>query len=230
MRRRALRWLRALTLRTFGMFALALVASLAFVVIAGALRRDALQHSDITIELAVHRLDSALLDVIAKTATFIGSNVIVLSLAGLVTFLAIRHHKRVAAVVMLVDALVVEISDGLLKLAFHRERPRLFDKIALPSDYSFPSGHAMDAMGVYGVIAAVLICIYPDAKKPIAISAGVLIALIGLSRVYLGVHWPSDVLAGFLGGIPFLVASVHLIHRRGAHDRNVADLVAAKGA
>jgi membrane-associated phospholipid phosphatase len=107
---------------------------------------------------------------------------------------------------------------------FSRERPRLFDKIALPTGYSFPSGHSMSAMGIYGVIAAALIAMYPAARRPVIAAAAVLIAAIGVSRVYLGVHWPSDVLGGWLGGIPPLVVSVHLLHRRG-RDRSVADLV-----
>jgi len=115
---------------------------------------------------------------------------------------------------------------SLLKVMFSRERPRLFDKVALPTDYSFPSGHSMTAMGIYGVIAAALIALYPAARRPVIAAAVLLIATIGLSRIYLGVHWPSDVLGGLLGGVPPLIVSVHLIHRRRTHDRNVADLVA----
>src|SRR3569832_506426 len=110
---------------------------------------------------------------------------------------------------------------------FQRERPLLFDKIALPHDYSFPSGHSMSARGVWGVIAAVLVCLYPKLKREIVALAALLILSIGLSRIDLGVHWPFDVAGGFLGGIPPLVASVHLLHRRKKHAANVADLVEA---
>jgi undecaprenyl-diphosphatase len=85
----------------------------------------------------------------------------------------------------------------------------------------------MSAIGIYGVIAAALIALYPRARRPVIAAAAILIGLIGLSRIYLGVHWPSDVLGGFLGGVPPLIASVHLIHRRRAHDASVADLVEA---
>jgi undecaprenyl-diphosphatase len=208
------RWLRALTLRTFALFALAIVASLAFVVVAAQVRRGALDRLDATIELAVHRLDSTVGDVAMKTATLIGSNL-----------LAIHLRKRTVAIVLVIDTFAVIAADSALKVMFSRERPRLFDKIALPTDYSFPSGHSMSALGIYGVIAAALIALYPQARRVTLIAAIVLIAAIGFSRIYLGVHWPSDVLAGFLGGVPPLIVSVHLIHRGRARDRNLADLV-----
>ena len=62
-----------------------------------------------------------------------------------------------------------------------------------------------------GVVAAALIALYPRARRPVIAAAIALIALIGLSRIYLGVHWPSDVLGGFLGGVPPLVLAAHLI-------------------
>jgi len=71
----------------------------------------------------------------------------------------------------------------------------------------------MQAVGIWGVIAAVVVLLYPRAKGVAIACAALLIAAIGFSRVYLGVHWPSDVAAGYVGGIPFLVASTHLLHR-----------------
>jgi membrane-associated phospholipid phosphatase len=222
-----MRWLRALTLRTFALFASAIVASVAFVVIAAQVRRGALDRLDVAIELAVHRLDSTLGDIAMKTATLIGSNLVLLPAVALVTLLAIHHSKRTVAIVLIIDAIAVIAAYNALKVMFSRERPRLFDKIALPTDYSFPSGHSMSALGIYGVIAAALIALYPQARRATIIAATVLIAAIGFSRIYLGVHWPSDVLGGLLGGVPPLIVSVHLIHRGRARDRNLADLVDA---
>jgi undecaprenyl-diphosphatase len=231
MQRRAriavLRWLRALTLRTLALFAIAVVASVAFAVIAAEIRRGALDHADRAIELTIHRLDSLPADVVAMTATRIGSNTVLLPVLALVTALAIHLRNRTVAIVLVIDAAAVICAYSLLKLMFSRERPELFDKVALPTGYSFPSGHSMSAIGIYGVIAAALIALYPRARRPVIAAAAILIGLIGLSRIYLGVHWPSDVLGGFLGGVPPLIASVHLIHRRRAHDASVADLVEA---
>jgi undecaprenyl-diphosphatase len=220
-------WLRALTLRTLALFAIAIVASLAFVIIAAEVRSGALDQLDISVELAVHRLDSPLADAVMKTATLIGSNTVVLPAVILVTLLAIHARKRLVAIVLVIDALVVVAAYSALKVMFSRERPRLFDKIALPTDYSFPSGHSMSAIGIYGVIAAAVIALYPTSRKPVIAATALLVATIGFSRVYLGVHWPFDVIGGLLGGVPPLVVSVHLIHRRNLRDRNVADVIEA---
>lgn len=223
-----LRWAKALTLRTFVLFLLALIASAGFVVIASQLTRPEFKSLDGAIELFIHHhMDSPIGDVWANTASFIGSNQFLIPTVILVTTLAVIRHQRVAAVVLVVNTIVVISVDQLLKIFFERARPQLFDKIPLPSDFSFPSGHSMSAMGVWGVICAVLIALFPKLRREIIAFAIVLIASIGLSRIYLGVHWPFDVLGGFLGGIPPLVASVHLIHRRKKQDPSVADLVEA---
>jgi membrane-associated phospholipid phosphatase len=226
-RAHVLRWMRALTLRTFALFLAAVVASIVFVIIARELRAPALDHLDKQVELAVHKLDSTPADLIAATATFVGSNFVLLPVVVFLVGLAAYRKQRVAAVVLALDTVAVIVSDQYLKTVFARPRPTLFDKIPLPTDYSFPSGHSMSAVGVWGVIAAVLIALFPAWRRTIIIGACVLIPLIGLSRIYFGVHWPFDVLGGFLGGTPALIVSVHLIHRRNRTDRNVASLVEA---
>ena len=220
-------WLRALTVRTFAVFASAIVASIGFVVVAAEVRSGAVDRLDVAAELAVHQLDSPAWDVVMKGATLVGTNVILLPALALAVAFAIHRRRRAVAAILVLDAVVVIVANNLLKIMFSRERPTLFDKIALPTDYSFPSGHAMSAMGIWGGIIAVLILLVPRAKVPLAILGAVLVAAIGFSRIYLGVHWPSDVVGGFLGGIPPLVVTVHLLHRtqRRVHDRNLAELV-----
>lgn len=221
----AMRWLRALTLRTFALFAIAIVASLLFVVIAAEVRTGALDQLDTTIELAVHRLDSTPGDAVMKTATVIGSNVVLLPVVACVAALALHRRMRSVAIVLVLDTAAVIAIDSALKIMFSRERPTLFDKIALPTDASFPSGHSMSALGIYGVVAAALIALYPRARVAVSVTAALVVAAIGFSRVYLGVHWPFDVVGGWLGGVPPLVVSIHLIHRRRVRDRNLADVV-----
>ncbi len=222
------RWLRALTLRTFLLLAGALVASVIFTVVAREIRNPRLDQLDKAIELAVHKLDSTPADLVAATASFIGSNLVLIPVVALLAVLCAFRKRRVAAVVLVVDAAFVILVNQYLKTIFARQRPQLFDKIPLPTDYSFPSGHSMSAMGVWGVIAAVMVALFPAHRRAIVMAAVTLILCIGLSRIYFGVHWPFDVFGGFLAGLPPLIASVHLIHRRKVdHDRNVADFVEA---
>jgi undecaprenyl-diphosphatase len=212
MRRRIRPWLRALTPRAFALFGAAIAASIGFAILAAEIRAGALDRLDRTVELAIHRLDAGPTDLAMEAAARIGANVVLLPVVAGVTALAIRMRRRAVAIILVIDTVVVIAAYSALKVMFSRERPRLFDKIALPTGYSFPSGHAMSAVGIYGVIAAALIALYPQARRPVIAAAIALIAMIGLSRIYLGVHWPSDVVGGFLGGVPPLVVSVHLIH------------------
>lgn len=210
--RRIRPWLRALTPRAIALFAAAIVASVGFAIVAAEMRAGALDRLDRAVELAVHRLDARPPDVAMEAAATIGANAVLLPVVAAVVALAIRRRRRAVAIILALDTIVVIAAYSLLKVMFSRERPRLFDKIALPTGYSFPSGHAMSAVGIYGVVAAALIALYPRARRPVLAAAIALIALIGLSRIYLGVHWPSDVIGGYLGGVPPLVVSVHLIH------------------
>ena len=90
----------------------------------------------------------------------------------------------------------------LLKALFHRARPEAnFASLG----YSFPSGHAFAAVTIYGMLACWLIQgERPHRRSGIGLAAAVLILLIGFSRVYLGVHYASDVAAGYAAGVPWL--------------------------
>jgi len=109
--------------------------------------------------------------------------------------------------VALVTMMGAGILDASLKLAFHRTRPDPFF-IPKPSTYSFPSGHALISLCFYGLVAGTL-AHDMDAKWQRILTwsvASLLIAMIGLSRVYLGVHWPSDVIAGYAAALIWMGA------------------------
>ena len=94
------------------------------------------------------------------------------------------------------------------KLVFGRARPDLWISLAPEGDYSFPSGHAMGSMAT--VAALVALTWGTRWRWPVLIVGGLFVALVGLSRLYLGVHYPSDVLTGWLASLAW-VGGVALI-------------------
>ncbi len=113
-----------------------------------------------------------------------------------------------------------------------RERPLASGAlIPLPGDYSFPSGHSVAGLLLYGVLAFLLVRSLRSrgARIAVIIAAAVLIGSIGLSRVYLGVHWPSDVLGAWLlaGAWLWLCAWVYV---RWDRQRDVAATTARESA
>jgi undecaprenyl-diphosphatase len=97
---------------------------------------------------------------------------------------------------------------GLLKLVFRRPEPALVPDEAFLYATSFPSGHAMVATILYPTLAFILTRRYrdPGTKLVLLGSAAIVSLLVGVSRVYLGVHWPTDVLAGWAGGVAWAAA------------------------
>ncbi len=114
-----------------------------------------------------------------------------------------------------------EILDLLLKNLFARPRPTFADPLATALFYSFPSGHATMSLITYGFLAYLFFVSLKHAALRVLISAALILLtlLIGFSRIYLGVHYVSDVLAGFaVGGLwlSFCITSMHLILQRRA--------------
>jgi membrane-associated phospholipid phosphatase len=99
------------------------------------------------------------------------------------------------------------------KYSFARPRPSLWVSISPETGYSFPSGHSMAIMA----LAAAVVCLVWHERRwrPIALAAGsMLVLLIGSSRIYLGVHYPSDVLAGWLASLAWVVGLAVLMRPR----------------
>jgi undecaprenyl-diphosphatase len=90
----------------------------------------------------------------------------------------------------------------LLKIGFDRPRPELVPHDTIVYTASFPSGHSMMSAVTYLTLAALLTRVHaqPELKAYLLVIAMLITALIGISRVYLGVHWPTDVLAGWAAG------------------------------
>ncbi|WP_234446486.1 MULTISPECIES: phosphatase PAP2 family protein [unclassified Luteimonas] len=90
------------------------------------------------------------------------------------------------------------------KLAFGRVRPELWESIAPEQNFSFPSGHAMGSMTLACVLA--LLLWRTRWRRPAIVGLGLFVAAVGWSRIHLGVHYPSDILAGWALGLAWTVA------------------------
>ena len=155
----------------------------------------------------VHSFAAPFLTLIMQTASFVGSTLFLILLGiVIVAALFIKKHRH-GAILFTITTVGASILLSLLKLAFHRTRPEPFFNTILPSSYSFPSGHSLGSFCFYLALAAILTnrVEKPLLKIVIWTLAVLLVLLIGISRVYLGVHYPSDVLAGFVIGFIWVV-------------------------
>ncbi len=165
-----------------------------------------------------------------------GVSVLVFLTAVVVAFLSMQGKGHAAVFVVVAVASGVLLST-LLKLGFDRARPDLVPHGSIVYSASFPSGHSMMSAVTYLTLGALLARVQPRRRlKVFLLSVAVLLTvLVGVSRVYLGVHWPTDVLAGWTAGAAWAslcwMAAMWL-QRRGAveSDGNVeADALSTPG-
>ncbi|MCP2276404.1 undecaprenyl-diphosphatase [Nocardia amikacinitolerans] len=111
----------------------------------------------------------------------------------------LRERDRLRAVLIAVTGLGAALIVAIAKRLVGRERPPVADRLAVENSLSYPSGHSTGTFVVVGIVAIVLIpkLAHAAARVGAALTAVLFIAAVGASRVYLGVHWPTDVLAGW---------------------------------
>jgi membrane-associated phospholipid phosphatase len=117
-----------------------------------------------------------------------------------------RRRERIDAAFVALAALGAQVLSTGMKLGFRRDRPFFPDPLATESTFSFPSGHALVSLAVYGSIALVLARrLTSRIQRALLLGATALLVIaIGFSRLYLGVHFLSDVLAGYAAGAAWL--------------------------
>lgn len=189
---------------------LGLVFILTFAVIAEELIENELNLFDQTIISAVSTINSPLTTQIMKGITMLGSAAVMITIVVLAWLVCLRYKKYLwdtaAVTIVLTGAWLM---NWLLKWVFHRSRPYGL-RLVEAAGYSFPSGHAMISLTFYGMVAYLL---WNNLKSQRAkyLSVGfisLMVLAIGLSRIYLGVHYPSDVVAGFAAGGVVLIGSI----------------------
>lgn len=183
--------------------ALVTVAAAAFALLADAVAEGQTQAFDDAILRFMGANGAPWLDMAALEVTALGARVVVYMVVLVASAFLWQSRHHYSAALLWVAVLGSGLINTVLKLAFNRPRPDVFpwrtQHVGLAS---FPSGHAMTSIVVYGTLAFLIARLAPTPllKRLTWALAVVVIVLVGLSRLYLGVHYPSDVLAGFVIG------------------------------
>jgi undecaprenyl-diphosphatase len=166
---------------------------------------------------AVHAFAQPWLTSVMKAASLAGGGWGLWPAGVLIVVLLTRAARGREASLFAVAVLGANLVNEAMKLFFHRPRPAPWFGYPLPPTYSFPSGHAFVSFCFFLCLAEVLIRgQWPVARKAAMWCAALACTLtIGLSRVYLGVHYPTDVLAGYAAGIVWttLIRAAHQVSR-----------------
>jgi membrane-associated phospholipid phosphatase len=193
------------------------VVLMAFAGLANEVREGETEHFDESIRFAVHGLASPPITAIVIAATELGSPAVLLPGTVIAAFVFLRLRRVRAAILLLVTMVGATLLNWLLKLLFQRTRPVPFFGLDAPSSYSFPSGHALASFCFYGALAALITARLRSRWLRLAIwaLAVLVIVAVGFTRIYLGVHYASDVIAGYAAAFVWVltVASADRVFR-----------------
>lgn len=186
-------------------------ASLFSVMVAGLFGLDSIGYVDTHVADALFLLrDSALVKVFLWI-TVLGKSKVIIFFAPSVVLMLWLMKKKDYILPLLITVSGATFVNFFCKSFFHRSRPEM--SLFLENTFSFPSGHATISVAFYGFIAYVLVKEVKTWKVKVSIISGaiLLVALIGFSRLYLGVHYLSDVLGGHLLGVLWLIIGVGVV-------------------
>ncbi len=154
----------------------------------------------------VHKIDNPAMHQFMEAVTQLGTHAAISTAAGVTALAMLRKGRRHDAWTVVVSTGGAMAINTILKNVFQRKRPQeLARRIKLPKSHSFPSGHSLLSAATYPIVAHHLV-----QNRSIGIQAfvhtlaGLTILSVGFSRVYFGVHFPSDVLGGFAAGFGWL--------------------------
>lgn len=181
-------------------FLFCLAAVIAFGLLADEMAEGDTTGFDAFIRNGVNSFASPLLTPVMISFSFVGDWPF-LTVLGIAIFVFLLYIKWKREAVIFLITNVGELTLNLtLKSVYQRPRPEAFFGYELPPSYSFPSGHALGSFCFFGILAWILAANVETTRSKLIIyaAAAVLVFAIGISRIYLGVHYPSDIVAGYL--------------------------------
>jgi len=178
---------------------------------------DPLVRWDVEFSRWLHEHSNPALVSAFKVFTLLGSVPFLALLVAVVTLLLLRRRQVNEAALVVFGALGIEVLFSVLKLVFHRPRPEL--AYVHLDTYSFPSGHASGSAAIYAILFYLRAKRFRRSGKVLlALAYVALVGLIGFSRLYLEVHYLSDVLAGIALGIGWAAACLFIYERTRSGD------------
>ena len=165
------------------------------------------RHFDEVTRAAIHQLASPLLTTIMRGFSFVGSTICLTLATIFVVIRFVMRNLRREAKLFALTMIGAGLLNVTLKLAFKRARPEPFFNLTLPETYSFPSGHSLTSAVFFGALAAILTARIKSTRVSVAIwiLSTTMFLLIGFSRIYLGVHHTTDVIAGFAAALIWIL-------------------------
>lgn len=163
------------------------------------------RYDDLIME-AVHTIDNPSMHRTMEAITQLGSHAAISTAAGLTAIAMLRKGKKADAWTVIISTGGAMAINTILKNIFQRQRPiEMARRIKLPRSHSFPSGHSLLSAATYPIVAHHLVQNESSSTQALVHTlAGMTILSVGFSRVYFGVHFPSDVLGGFAAGFGWL--------------------------
>jgi undecaprenyl-diphosphatase len=208
----------ALGIFLVGGLIIAVIGTALFVALASYVRSGSTQAFDESVIrwLGAHHTRS--LDVAMVEITALGTGIVVMMVVAVAALFLVLAEYKYSAMLLLASTLGGLVLNAVLKLGFNRPRPSILVPVVHAVSSSFPSGHAMSAAIVYTTVAYLAARLLKRrwARWLVMTAAFIVIALISLSRMYLGVHYPSDVLAGIVVGLAwaaFCMATLEAIQK-----------------
>lgn len=184
-----------------------------FALIASQVMANPVNTFDETLRHQIYQCRNPLLNAVFITITYMGNWQTITLLAVVLLFLP--RTRREIGVPFAVISLSSTVAYKLVKEFFQRPRPELDVRLIPQGGYSFPSGHSMNCMVCFGILIYLIQRYCPNRKAAniLTVVLLLLIGAIGFSRVYVGVHFPTDVLGGWTLGIAFLTGAIIILEK-----------------